>query len=139
MEVSATAHHPDIVVKAKPRAQLTANVGHVHAETAVAHNECPVRVKKTKALLDRFNRVREVRAGAFGFEVRRCEARVGFVQKVERMFEVTRTFADLLFQKDRTLELGICRAAVVVVLFDTLHQRITDFQQLISLPFNRFR
>lgn len=87
--------------------------------------------------MHRFDGIGEVLARALGFAVGLFQRGVRGVQKIQRAFEVARALTHLIFQKRRTLKLGIGRAAVIGDLFDPPHQHLCNRQELFDLALRR--
>ena len=107
----------------------------MHPEAAVTHHHFFAGIKQREAFLNRFNRIRQIGAGGFGFLIGNRQLGVGFIQQVQRPAQIAGAGANFVFQHHGALKLGIGHARRINILFHPPHQGGHDLQQFFVLPF----
>ena len=122
MQITAFTDEFDVGFETQSRFEVAPNVGHVHPEARVAEDQNAVGIKEAEAFLNGLDGAGEVRAGLLRLDIGCRETSVGFVQQIQRMFEIAGTLTHLFFEQDGTLELRIGDVLIAVNLLDPAHQ-----------------
>ena len=137
-QVDAAADQRNVVIEGDAWPQRLLYIRELPREPAVAKHQSAIGVEQCKPFLDGLDRVCEVAPGPFGLSVGLGQTLIGFVEQIERLFQIPGAGTDLLFKEHGALEMRVAGAAVVARLLDASHQRLGNLPKLVTLALERF-